>query len=107
MNYKDRPQASLEQLFGSYEILGRSRRASFVKCKVRGSLHWESDMKFKILSDKCVTCDACRLACPRNAISAAEIEKTYVIDGDLCNGCQNVSAVRCIPQCPTDAIVER
>ena len=62
--------------------------------------------KFKIISDKCVVCDACRLACPRNAISAAEIEKTYVIDGNLCNGCHNMSAVRCVPQCPTDAIVK-
>lgn len=63
-------------------------------------------MKYKINPSACVSCDACRLACPRNAISAHATEKTYEIDSDLCNGCQNMSAVRCIPQCPTDAIIE-
>lgn len=53
---------------------------------------------------KCVVCDACRPVCPRNAISAHATEKTYVIDPNLCNNCQNISAVRCVPQCPTDAI---
>ena len=62
--------------------------------------------KYKILADACVVSDACRLACPRNAISAAETAKTYEIDADLCNGCHNMSAVRCVPQCPTDAIVK-
>lgn len=57
-----------------------------------------------ISPDLCVICDACRLACPRNAISVHETEKTYVIDADACNNCQNMSAVRCIPQCPVDAI---
>lgn len=53
---------------------------------------------------KCVVCDACRPLCPRNAISAHATDTTYVIDPALCNNCQNVSAVRCIPQCPTNAI---
>jgi len=63
-------------------------------------------MTYKIDPKLCVMCDACRLACPRNAISAAEVDKTYVIDASLCNDCQNMSAVRCVPQCPTDAILK-
>jgi ferredoxin len=62
-------------------------------------------MSHMIKEDVCVVCDACRPACPRNAISAHETKKTYVIDPRLCNDCQNVSAVRCVPQCPVDAIV--
>ncbi|PID86040.1 MAG: ferredoxin [Chloroflexi bacterium] len=62
-------------------------------------------MSYTIQADLCVVCDACRPACPRNAISAHATEKTYVIDANLCNSCQNMSAVRCVPQCPTDAIV--
>jgi ferredoxin len=58
----------------------------------------------KINPEKCIMCDACRPACPRNAISAHETQKTYVIDSRLCNDCKNVSAVRCVPQCPVDAI---
>jgi ferredoxin len=59
-----------------------------------------------IKPDLCVMCDACRPACPRNAVSVHVTENTYVIDADQCNDCQNMSAVRCIPQCPTDAIVK-
>jgi ferredoxin len=62
-------------------------------------------MAYRIVPDLCVVCDACRLACPRNAISAHVSEKTYVINADLCNDCVNMSAVRCVPQCPVDAIV--
>lgn len=61
--------------------------------------------KHTIDPNLCVMCDACRLACPRNAISVAEVEKTYIIAADDCNNCQNMSAVRCIPQCPVDAIL--
>ena len=61
-------------------------------------------MAFTINPDACVMCDSCRTACPRNAIKAHETEKTYVIDGDLCNDCSNMSAVRCVPQCPSEAI---
>lgn len=59
--------------------------------------HW-------IDANLCVMCDACRPACPRNAISAHETDTTYVIDANQCNNCQNMSAVRCTPQCPVDAI---
>lgn len=62
-------------------------------------------MSYTINPDLCVVCDACRLACPRNAISAHATAKTYVIDDNLCNSCQNMSAVRCVPQCPVDAIM--
>ena len=60
---------------------------------------------FTIKPDLCVMCDACRPVCPRNAISAAATEKTYIVDA-LCNDCANMGAVRCVPQCPTDAIVK-
>jgi len=58
-----------------------------------------------IIADKCVQCDACRLACPTWAISNAPVEKTYVIDTNKCNDCANMSAVRCVPHCPVDAII--
>jgi len=61
---------------------------------------------YLIQPDLCVMCDACRPVCPRNAISAHATEKTYVVDADLCNDCSNMGAVRCVPQCPTDAIVK-
>lgn len=61
-------------------------------------------MAYKI-TNKCNLCDACRLQCPRNAISIAENGKTYVIDEKRCNNCANLSAVRCVPHCPVDAIV--
>lgn len=60
---------------------------------------------FKIIPDRCVMCDACRPVCPRNAISAHVTDKTYVIDSN-CNDCSNMGAVRCVPQCPTDAIAK-
>lgn len=62
-------------------------------------------MNYRIVQDLCVVCDACRLVCPRNAISAHATERTYIINPDLCNGCSNMSAVRCVPQCPVDAII--
>ncbi len=62
-------------------------------------------MSYYIVPEKCIMCDACRPVCPRNAISAAEVEKTYIIDSGLCNDCRNISHVRCVPQCPVDAIV--
>lgn len=62
-------------------------------------------MAHTIDPDLCVVCDACRLVCPRNAISAHATEQTYVISPDLCNDCVNMSAVRCVPQCPVDAIL--
>ncbi|PDW02398.1 ATP-binding protein [Candidatus Viridilinea mediisalina] len=62
-------------------------------------------MKYTIDAKLCVMCDACRPACPRNAISVHESDKTYMIDAKLCNNCQNMSAVRCVPQCPVDAIL--
>lgn len=58
-----------------------------------------------IVPDRCVLCDACRTACPRFAISLHAVEPTYVVDPGLCNGCHNMSSVRCVPQCPTDAII--
>ena len=37
-------------------------------------------MAYKIIAEKCIQCDACRLECPRNAITNADSESTYVID---------------------------
>lgn len=64
----------------------------------------EDDMTYKIDSNKCNLCDACRLQCPRNAIAIAMENKTYEIDSDLCNDCVNLSTVRCVPHCPEVAI---
>ncbi len=61
-------------------------------------------MAHKIDPDKCIQCDACRLECPRLAISNDADEKTYVIDPALCNDCANISSVRCVPHCPVNAI---
>jgi ferredoxin len=58
------------------------------------------------INDKCVSCDACRLQCPRNAISNSENDKIYEIDASLCNDCRNLPSVRCVPHCPVDAIVK-
>jgi ferredoxin len=58
------------------------------------------------INEKCNLCDACRLQCPRNAISIAKSEKIYVINSDLCNDCENLKEVRCVPHCPVDAIVK-
>lgn len=64
-------------------------------------------MAHKIDPQKCVSCDACRPVCPRNAISNSEAAKTYVIDPSLCNDCTNmpVPNPRCIPRCPVEAIL--
>lgn len=56
------------------------------------------------INQNCNLCDACRLQCPRNAISIAENGKIYSIDTGRCNDCVNLSAVRCVPHCPVDAI---
>jgi ferredoxin len=56
------------------------------------------------INSNCNLCDACRLQCPRNAISIAEKGTIYEIDKNLCNDCVNLSAVRCVPHCPVDAI---
>jgi ferredoxin len=61
-------------------------------------------MAHRIDPKTCIVCDACRLQCPRNAISNAESDKTYVIDSKLCNDCANLSSVRCVPHCPVYAI---
>jgi len=44
-------------------------------------------MAYKIIAEKCIQCDACRLECPRNAITNADSESTYVIDQEKCNDC--------------------
>lgn len=59
---------------------------------------------YRIDPNRCTMCDACREVCPRNAIGAHATDRTYVVNPDLCNECRNMSAVRCVPQCPVDAI---
>jgi ferredoxin len=65
-------------------------------------------MAHKIITEKCVSCDACRLACPTYAISNEQSAKSYMIDPNRCNDCSNlpVPEPRCVPHCPVDAIVK-
>jgi ferredoxin len=56
------------------------------------------------INTSCIKCDACRLQCPRNAISIAANGNVYVIDEGLCNDCAGLPSVRCVPHCPVDAI---
>jgi len=55
-------------------------------------------MSFQI-TDRCTACDACRPACPVNAVEKGE--PIYKIDSQSCNDCVDiVGGPRCIPVCP-------
>jgi ferredoxin len=56
------------------------------------------------INSKCLNCDACRLECPRNAISIAADGSSYQIDQSLCNDCAGFDTPRCVPHCPVGAI---
>jgi pyruvate formate lyase activating enzyme len=47
--------------------------------------------------DKCIRCDDCLPACPRNAITAGD--KAVIIDGELCDNCG-----RCADVCYSEAL---
>jgi len=55
-------------------------------------------MEYKI-TETCVTCGACLLECPEEAIF--EGDETYQIDQDKCSQCGN-----CVEACPVDAVIE-
>ncbi len=67
-------------------------------CPVQ-ALERDLDGTIKSLSEKCLSCGACRLACPYGAVfSDPQTGKPLICD--LCGG--NPS---CIPRCPTGALV--
>ena len=58
-------------------------------------------MAYKI-SDECISCGACEMECPNEAIS--EGETTYVIDPDKCTECVGAGDdPKCAGICPVDA----
>jgi len=58
-------------------------------------------MAYKI-NDECISCGACEMECPNNAIS--EGETIYVIDPDKCTECVgSFEASKCAEVCPVDA----
>ncbi|MBN2240114.1 MAG: 4Fe-4S binding protein [Dehalococcoidales bacterium] len=56
-------------------------------------------MAYKI-SDDCISCGACEMECPNEAIS--EGETTYVIDPTKCTECDGGDP-KCAEICPVDA----
>jgi len=56
------------------------------------------------ITEECVSCGACESECPRNAIS--EGPDIYVIDAALCTECADEGGPKCVPACPSDAIVK-
>ena len=60
-------------------------------------------MAYKI-TDECISCGACEMECPNQAIS--EGETTYVIDPDKCTECVGAyESSKCAEICPVDACV--
>jgi ferredoxin len=53
-----------------------------------------------VITDECIACGACEPECPEGAIS--EGDEIFVIDPDLCTGCDD-----CVAVCPVDCIVPR
>lgn len=51
-----------------------------------------------IINDECIMCDACLVACPEKAITAAD--PIYIIDPDLCSDC-----AECAEVCPVEACI--
>jgi len=57
-----------------------------------------------IITDECISCDACVAECPNEAIS--EGDPIYVINPDLCTECVGFfDEPQCVSVCPVDAIV--
>ncbi len=59
-----------------------------------------------VISEACTKCDACRPACPAEAIFKVKTkDDIYIIDPNVCNDCADVAGgPKCVPECPVDAI---
>jgi ferredoxin len=57
-----------------------------------------------LINDDCTSCDACKPACPNEAI--AEGSPIYVIDAAKCTECVGAhDTPQCVDVCPADCIV--
>jgi len=57
-----------------------------------------------MITEDCISCDACQPECPNDAIS--EGEEIYVINPDLCTECVGFAdAPQCVDVCPVDSII--
>jgi len=57
-----------------------------------------------MISDDCISCDACLPGCPNNAIS--EGENKFRIDPDLCTECVGFApSPQCVDVCPAACII--
>lgn len=56
-----------------------------------------------IISDGCISCDACMAECPKSAIS--EGKDIYVIDPQKCTECLGIAdSPQCVDVCPAGCI---
>ena len=56
-----------------------------------------------LITEDCTACDACRPACPNEAISAGD--PLYVIDPQRCTECVgHFDAPQCVQVCPVECI---
>ena len=57
-----------------------------------------------MITDDCISCDACVAECPNSAIS--EDEDQYVIDPERCTECAgHYDEPQCVEVCPVDCCV--
>lgn len=57
-----------------------------------------------MITDECISCDACRPECPNEAIAAGD--SIYVIDPNLCTECVGYfDEPQCVSVCPVDVCV--
>jgi ferredoxin len=56
------------------------------------------------INDDCTACDACKPACPNEAISVGN--PIYLIDPDKCTECVGAhDTPQCVDVCPADCII--
>ena len=57
-----------------------------------------------LINDDCTACDACKPACPNEAISVGS--PIYLIDPDKCTECVGAhDEPQCMDVCPADCII--